>query len=207
MTLHDPLAEIRRVLVDRYGCHTVLLYGSRAHGDVRPGSDWDVLGVRAEGATVREVRPIGDGWLDAFVHDEAHFATLDEGSLRFLAGKVLVDARGFAAQLLVRVAAFERQGPPPLDQNEEATLRAWFPKTLERVRRDDTEARYRRAQLLVDALEAWFRLRGRWFRGPKQGLSQLAELDPGAYALFERALAPAATQDDLSALVGCVLGG
>ncbi|MBK7396987.1 MAG: nucleotidyltransferase domain-containing protein [Myxococcales bacterium] len=205
--MHDPLAEIRRVLVDRHGCHTVVLYGSRAHGDVRPGSDWDVLGVRLHGATVREVRPIGDGWLDAFVHDEAHFTKLDEGSLRFLDGRVLVDSKGFAAELLARVSAFERNGPPPLDENEEATLRAWFPKTLERVRRDDTEARYRRAQLLVDALEAWFHLRGRWFRGPKQGLVQLRDLDPGAYALFERALAPTATPDDLSVLVGCVLGG
>ncbi len=202
----DPLTEIRRVLVDRHGCHTVILYGSRVTGATRPGSDWDVLGVREQGAPVREVRSIADGWLDAFVHDEAHFTKLDEGCLRFLGAKVLVDAKGFAAKLLVRIAAFEKKGPPPLDPNEEATLRAWFPKTLERVRRDDTEARYRRAHLLVQALEAWFHLRGRWFRGPKTGLVQLQELDPGAFVLFERALAPNATMDDLGALVANVLG-
>jgi hypothetical protein len=36
-------------------------------------------------------------------------------------GRVLVDSKGFAAELLARVSAFERNGPPPLDENEEAT--------------------------------------------------------------------------------------
>jgi len=205
--MHDPLAEIRRVLVDRYGCHTVLLYGSRAHGTPTVGSDWDVLGVREKGETVREVREIGDAWLDAFIHPEAHFDTLDEGALRFHGAKVLVDARGYASKLLVRVAELERRGPPPLRADEESTLRAWFPKMLERIGRDDVEARYRRAWLLVDALEAWFHLRGKFYRGPKQSFAWLKEHEPAVHAAFERALAPGATQDDLTALVSCVLSG
>lgn len=205
--MHDPLAEIRRVLVDRYGCHTVLLYGSRAQGTSSAGSDWDVLGVRADGETVREVREIGDAWLDAFVHPEGYFDQLDEGSLRLLGAKVLVDMRGFATKLLSRVNEFERRGPKPLPADEEGTLRAWFPKTLERIARGDVEARYRRAWLLVDALPAWFRLRGRFYRGPKQSLAWLKDHEPATHTLFERALDPAASHDDLTALVACVLGG
>lgn len=205
--MHDPLAEIRRVLVDRHGCHTVLLYGSRAHGTSNAASDWDVLGVRADGETVREVREIGDAWLDAFVHPESHFEVLDEGALRLLGAKVLVDAQGFASKLLARVQELERRGPKPMPADEEATLRAWFPKTLERIARDDAEARYRRAWLLVDALPAWFRLRGRFYRGPKQSLAYFQEAEPAVHATFERALSPAATHDDLAALVACVLAG
>jgi predicted nucleotidyltransferase len=197
--------EIVRVLCDQHRCHTVILYGSRARNAAMAGSDWDVLGVRTDGESVRDVRQLKDGWLDAFVHPESHFATLDEGSLRFVNGKVLVDREGFASKLLARVAAFEAAGPKQIRAEDEATLRAWYPKMLDRIMRDDTEARYRRAWLLYDALEAYFRLRNRWYRGPKQSLSYLQEHDPATYHAFERALAPDASLDDLSDLVRAVL--
>jgi predicted nucleotidyltransferase len=198
-------AEIIRVLCDQHQCHTVLLYGSRARNQARPGSDWDVLGIRKTGEPVRDVRQLGDGWLDAFVHPESHFAKLDDGSLRFVNAKVLVDKEGFAGKLLARVAAFEAAGPKALRPEDDATLRAWYPKMLDRIMRDDTEARYRRAWLLYDSLEAYFRLRHRWYRGPKQSLAYLEKEDPHAYHAFERALAPDATLDDLSDLVRIVL--
>lgn len=205
--MQGPLAEIRRVLVDRYGCHTVLLYGSRAHGTPSAGSDWDVLGVRESGDSVREVREIGDAWLDAFIHPESHFETLDEGALRLLGAKVLVDAMGYAGKLIHRVTEFEKRGPRALSPDEEAVIRGWYPKMLERIGRDDVEARYRRAWLLFDALEAWFRLRGRFYRGPKQSFAWLKEHEPQVHVAFEKALAPGATHEDLSALADCVLGG
>jgi len=199
-------AEIVRVLCDQHQCHTVMLYGSRARNAAQAGSDWDVLGVRTRGESTRDVRQLTDGWLDAFVHPESHFATLDEGSLRFVNAKVLVDREGFAGKLLKRVAAFEAAGPKPLRSDEEATIRAWYPKMLDRIARGDTEARYRRAWLLYDALEAYFRLRHKWYRGPKQSLSYLREHDVATYHAFDRALAPEATFDDLVDLTRAVLG-
>lgn len=198
-------AEIVRVLCDQHQCHTVILYGSRARNAAQPGSDWDVLGVRRGGETVRDVRQLTDGWLDAFVHPESHFEKLEEGSLRFANGKILVDREGFAGRLLKRIAAFEAAGPKPLRPEDDSTLRAWYPKMLERIARGDTEARYRRAWLLYDALEAYFRLRNRWYRGPKQSLAYLKEHDPFTYSAFDRALAPDASLDDLSDLVRAVL--
>lgn len=204
--MHDKseLSEIQRLLEGRHRCHAVILYGSRARGTALPGSDWDVVGIRSDGESMREARPFGDGWLDAFIHPEAHFEKLDEGCLRFLNGRILVDQRGFAAGLQARIAAFEKQGPPPLA--DESAMRAWYPKMLARIAPGDVEARYRRAWLLFDALEAWFRLRGRWYRGPKESLAFLLAHEPGAHATFARALDPAATEDDLAALVTCVLG-
>jgi predicted nucleotidyltransferase len=202
----SELQEIERILVDRHGCHTVILYGSRARGDAKPESDWDVVGVREKGDSVREVRALGEGWLDAFVHPEDHFQKLDEGALRFRRGEVLVDRKGFAKELLARIAAFEDKGPPPLSPDAEATLRAWYPKMLGRIAREDVEGRYRRAWLLFEALEAWFRLRKKWYRGPKESFAWLAAHEPAAHAAFARALDPAATLDDLSALTACVLG-
>jgi predicted nucleotidyltransferase len=204
--MHDKtaLSEITRLLVDRHQCHAVVLYGSRAKGTDDPSSDWDVLGVRSEGPSIREALSLGDAWLDAFIHAEEHFEKLDEGSLRFLNGRVLVDQRGFAKRLLERIAAFEKQGPPPLA--DEAAVRAWYPKMLARIARGDIEARYRRAWLRFEALEAWFRLRGMWYRGPKESFAYLEAHEPQVHATFARALDPAATDDDLAALVATVLG-
>lgn len=202
----SELSEIERLLVDRHKCHAVILYGSRARGTAAGTSDWDVVGIRREGASVREARAFGDGWLDAFVHPESHFEELDEGSLRFLDGRVLVDRHGFAAALLKRIAAFEKQGPPPLGDGDESAMRAWYPKMLARIAVGDVESRYRRAWLLFDSLEAWFRLRRRWYRGPKESLGWLAANEPATHATFARALDPAATNDDIAALVACVLG-
>ncbi len=199
------LQAIEDLLVHRHGCHAVILYGSRSRGTAGSESDWDVVGIRERGDALRDARPLGDAWLDAFVLPERDLETLDAGSLRYLGGRVLVDRRGFAAALLARVAAFEAKGPPALEASEEAARRSWYPKMLARIARDDVEARYRRAWLLYDALETWFVLRRRWYRGPKESLAWLAEHDPAAHALFAQALSPSACDDDLAALVANVL--
>jgi hypothetical protein len=186
----------------------VILYGSRATGGAGAASDWDVVGIRTKGETVREARPLKDGWLDAFIHPEAHFEQLDEGALRFREGRVLVDREGYGAHLLARLTAFEEAGPPPFPPGEEAVLREWYPKMLDRIRRgrsEDVEADYRRAHLRFEALEGWFRLRRRWYRGPKKSLQWLKENEPAIHLTFARALAHAASDDDLTALVACVL--
>lgn len=201
----QSLDEIRHTLVDGHGCHTVILYGSRARGDQNPASDWDVLGVREKGDDTRAARDLHGAWLDAFVHPESHFATLDESSLRFLGGKLLVDARGYGQTLMERIRAFEAKGPKPLDATAEESLRVWYGKMLERIARGDLEASYRRTWLLFDALESYFRLRTLWYRGPKQSFAWLQKNDPEGHAAFARALAPSASFEDISALVQCVL--
>ncbi len=201
----QSLDEIRHTLVDGHGCHTVILYGSRARGDSDKSSDWDVLGVRPAGEASRAARDLHGAWLDAFVYPESHFATLDEGSLRFLGGKLLVDTRGYGAKLVERIRVFEAKGPKALEETAEESLRVWYGKMLERIARGDLEASYRRTWLLFEALESYFRLRRHWYRGPKQSFAFLAKNDPEAHEAFARALAPSASFEDLSALVQCVL--
>lgn len=150
-------------------------------------------------------RDLHGAWLDAFVHPESHFETLDESSLRLLGGRVVVDRNGFAARLLKRIADFEKKGPPPLPDGEEEVLRVWYSKMLGRVAKPDLEAKYRRAWLLFESLEGYFKLRRRWYRGPKESFPWLAEHDPETYEAFARALEPEATMDDLRALVARVL--
>jgi len=200
-----PLDEIVHALVELHGCHSVILYGSRARGTANESSDWDVVGIRKSGASQRVARDFHGAWLDAFVHPESHFDALDEGALRLLGGRVVVDRNGFAAALLKRIAAFEAKGPPAMAPDEEEMLRVWHSKMLARIARGDLEAKYRRAWLLFESLEGYFKLRRRWYRGPKESFPWLAEHDPETHDAFARALEPEATMDELRALVERVL--
>jgi predicted nucleotidyltransferase len=207
MNEEQPLAEIVQTLTVDHGCHAVILYGSRVRGDSQPTSDWDVAGIRESGATapLRVARPFHGAWLDAFVYAEVAFTVIDPDLLRFLPARILVDERGFAKTLIERVHALDQEGPPLLPEGEEEMVRVWYAKMFVRVARGDLESKYRRVELLFQALENYFKLRRLWYRGPKAGLPWLARYDPETYTAFARALEPQASLKDLHALVKRVL--
>jgi hypothetical protein len=208
MNEEQALAEIIQMLTVGHGCHAVLLYGSRARGDFQPTSGWDVAGIREAGAAapLRVARAFHGAWLDAFVYAEAAFTVIDPELLRFLPARILVDQRGFVRTLLDRIDALDQKGPPPLPEGEDEMVRVWYAKMLVRIARGDLESKYRRVELLFQALENYFKLRGVWYRGPKAGLPWLARHDPETHAAFARALdEPHASLDDLRALVQRVL--
>jgi predicted nucleotidyltransferase len=203
MNEEQALAEIIQTLTVEHGCHAVILYGSRARGDFQPTSDWDVAGIREAGAKapLRVARAFYGAWLDAFVYTDAAFAVIDPELLRFLPARILVDERGFAKALLERVDTLDQKGPPPLPEGEDEMVRVWYAKMLVRIARGDLESKYRRVELLFQALENYFKLRGLWYRGAKAGLPWLARHDPEMHIAFARALEPQASLDDLRALI------
>ena len=167
MNEEQALAEIVQTLTVDHGCHAVILYGSRARGDFQPTSDWDVAGIREAGATapLRVANAFHGAWLDAFVYAEAAFTVIDPELLRFLPARILVDQRGFAKTLIERVDALDQKGPPPLPEGEDEMVRVWYAKMLVRIARGDLESKYRRVELLFQALDNYFKLRGLWYRG------------------------------------------
>ena len=56
MTESQILEAITQELCDQHGCHTVILYGSRARGDATEASDYDILGIRDSGVSFRDAR-------------------------------------------------------------------------------------------------------------------------------------------------------
>jgi len=191
-----------QAVLEALGCHAVILYGSRAHGDSDADSDWDVAGIRDGGEVVHVV----DGLLDLFAYPAVHFATLSEDALKLADGTIVHDVNGYALDLLARLRAYEAAGPPPLSATQTSEIRNWYPKMLRRIARAGVDANYRRISLAFDALPDYFRLRGRWYRGPKRALAWLREHDPASSAVFETALARGASDADLEALARCVLG-
>jgi hypothetical protein len=139
------------------------------------------------------------------VYADAAFTVIDPELLRFLPARILVDERGFAKTLIERVDALDQKGPPLLPEGEDEMVRVWYAKMLVRIARGDLEANYRRVELLFQALENYFKLRGLWYRGPKAGLPWLARHDPETHTAFARALEPQASLEDLRALVQRVL--
>ncbi len=181
-------------LVGRHGCHTVILYGSRARGDFGPESDYDLAGIRSDGAEIRIGESRDGVYLDAFVYPESAFADpeSDAKHLRFIGGKILLDRDGFGARLMDRLAARLARGPKKLSADELRAQFTWVRKTLARARRGDIEGDFRRVWLLHELLEFAFDARGEWYRGPKESFRHLATIDPRVHALYAEALKPGA---------------
>ena len=118
---------------------------------------------------------------------------------------MIICKRGFAKTLLERVNLLYRQGPPPLPEGEDEMVRVWYTKMLVRIARGDLQSKYRRIELLYQALENYFKLRGLWYSGAKAALPWLARHDPETHAAFERAFEAHASVEDLRALVQRIL--
>src|SRR5690349_15540797 len=102
--------ELLSELASLHGCHTVILYGSRAHGTETPASDIDVVGFRSQGEAVSDCRQWQGYWLDAWIKPEAE-AAKPEDFLHLAGGKVLCEQDGFGTQLLEKVDQTLAQPP------------------------------------------------------------------------------------------------
>jgi predicted nucleotidyltransferase len=197
----DPtLARFVELLRREHGCHTLILYGSRARGDAGPESDYDVLGVREGGESWRDARWVEGLYLDAFIHPESKIERAGAELLHVRGGVVLCEKDAIGARLLARLDEIHAAGPPPLPADEAAARRVWAQKMVARARRGDLEGHYRRAWLLTALLEDYFLLRGLWYSGPKSALGWLEAHAPEVHAAFAAALHPGADLDAIERL-------
>jgi hypothetical protein len=203
---HDPLIDqIVDELRTKYGCHTVILYGSRAHGDQRPNSDYDLLGIRAGGGRLRDARRWNGAYLDLLIYPEHLVARPDETMLQWLGGVVLHQKDHLGDTLLARLDVIFRAGPAPLPEDERETRRVWVGKMLDRAREGGIEANYHRVWLLTSLLEDYFQLRDQWYLGPKKSFLWLKEHDLATYTAFDLALQPTATFEQIAMLIARVI--
>jgi hypothetical protein len=187
------------------GCHTVILYGSRARGDAAAGSDYDVAGFRAAEETIRDTRPWADGSRDVFLYPESMLAEATPELLKLRDGVVLLERDGGGQLLLQLLDTLYQAGPQPLPASEIEARKVWAEKMLERAIRGDAEGDYRRVWLLTALLEDYFALRGLWYLGPKTSFTWLRQNDPEALAALTSAWRPAASVDVIRAAVKAVV--
>lgn len=187
-----------------HGCHTWILYGSRARGDAHPTSDVDLLGLRDGGDSDHDARLWHGVYLDAFVHPTDRYAAGGADCLHLRHGRVLQERDGQGQRLLAAAAAAFQAGPPPLADHEQRLRLAWLRKMVARIAGRgpaDVEAHYRRAWLLMQSLEDYFALRRQWYLGPKESLHWLQTHAPEDHAAFAAALAPGADLATIGFLV------
>jgi hypothetical protein len=203
----DDVEEMVGALADSHACHTAILYGSWARGTATAGSDIDVVLVRHAGEAFRDARIFNGVYLDAFVYPETELTELKPELLRFLGGKVVREQGGSGHALLAKLQQLHDSGPPLMAEHERRAVLLWSRKMLERTAGDSRlEASYRRMQLLTQALEDYFALRGNWFRGPKEAFAWLLQHDPATYARFDCAARRDASDEMLAEVVSAVYG-
>ena len=199
---NDPLLlKLCERLRAEHGCHTVILYGSRARGEETATSDYDLLGARDSGASVRDARLFDGKYLDAFIHPRSKLEQPDATLLHIRKGIVLFEQDGLGSRFLAALDALFEKGPTPLPADEIQALRVWARKSLERVRAGGPLGHLRRMELVPRLLEDVFTTRQQWYPGPKASLRWLAENRPELHAAFLAALEPNASFDDLERLV------
>lgn len=200
----EELNELVAELTSRHGCHTWILYGSRAQGTQTPASDIDIVGFRDGGEAACECRRWREYWLDAWIKPEAE-AVRAEDFLQLDRGLILVQRGDFGSRLLAAVADVLAQpmpAPPP-DQIEHR--KTWLIKTLDRIRRGDAEGWNRRCWLMAELPENHFFLQGRYFLGFKRSMQTLAEEDPELHQLLQTMYSEAGDLTVIEAAVAAVL--
>ena len=193
----------------RHGCHAVLLYGSHASGAAGKASDCDVLGLRARGPALRDVRRWRGLEIDGFVETASKLdPARDPELLRLRGGRVLLDRRGLGARLLRRVDAVWRKGRPRTPPDQVVAARAWAMRMLRRAGEgggNSPSARTAFLGLLCALPDVYFELRSRWALGREKSLVWLREHDAPCHRALVAALRPRASLADLRALARRVL--
>lgn len=190
---------LRPYLEEQFGCHTAILYGSRARGDWDIASDIDVMGFRDTGEAEHAAHRWQELHLDLFLYPTA--TEPDQDWLRIHGGRVLFQRNQVGDKALAAVNSLYMAGPKKLTPSDAETRRLWLQKMLARAEKGDAEGDYRRHWLLMTLLEDYFAFREQWYLGPKRSLTYLERERPAHFALFRDALKPSASLEDIRAAI------
>lgn len=182
--LHHAVNE----LLQKYRCHTVLLYGSHARGDATEKSDYDLMGIRKSGKKFRLAEKRKGAYLDLFIFPEKDLKKVGEEHLYMKEAKVLFETGNFGSQFLRKLKAVAKKPITALPPDEIQTRRVWAHKMFERITVGDIEGNYRRSWLHEALLSDYFEIRKKRFSGSKESFAWLKKNDLTTYKLFENVL-------------------
>src|SRR4051812_10399930 len=111
----DPiLTGIVKELQEKHKCHTAILYGSRARGDHTEASDYDVMGVRKNGAKLRIAEKKNRSYLDIFIFPEKELKGGGDRRLYMKEGIVLFEKSKYGSKFLKRLEKISKKDIQPL---------------------------------------------------------------------------------------------
>lgn len=198
-------SELSGELVSRFGAQVIILYGSAARGQTRPGSDIDVV-CFAEGDARYPESYLWQGLLvDAWLHPLSD-AQNTEQFLKLHDGRALLDRNGVGQALLERVAQQLGERRAPLEPKVESHRRTWLWKMFDRAAQSGARADHRRHWLLYDLPETWCDLTQRHYLGADLALQTMQAEAPQVHQALVRALAPGATIAEIEQAVEAIVG-
>ena len=191
-----------------YHCHTIILYGSRARGDFKPTSDYDVAGITAIGdkkwiARFDEKHQV---FHDIFIFPENELATPNETHLQMSDGIVIIDHNDIGKQLIETLQTIEKE-PLSITVDEIQARKTWYQKMLARAEVGDLEGKYRHIWSIFTILEDYFAFKQLRYHGPKKAFQYLAKHDPDVLNLFEHALSNTNDMKSLKQLIEKITEG
>ena len=175
-------------LKNTYQPDAIIVYGSFADGSAGKNSDFDAL-VMADHEKMHDASVIGGTVLDVFVYPAETFRS-DYDPERFVQiwdGTIVLDKNGAAGRLQKRVLDYIAHIPPKTAEEIRQEI-GWCEKMVSRTLRGDAEGYYRWHWVLIDSLEIYFDVKGRYYCGPKKALRLMEKTDTEAFEVYSRAL-------------------
>lgn len=199
------ILEIKNYLIDKYNCHTIILYGSYANGNYTDESDIDIICFSDNQSNYNDTSIYNGKQLDVWIYNSQEL-NKPEKFLHILTNKVLLDTRNLSSTFLNKINEIYLKGPEKLDENKRKFLKDWLKKMLIRTQKGDIEGNYRHYWMITDSLELYFELKGLWFLGPKKSLRWLSNNDIYAYNLFNEALNSTSGSEEAKKLIEFIIG-
>jgi predicted nucleotidyltransferase len=183
----ELLCSINEYLISKYGCHSIILYGSFANGDYTDESDIDLVCFCDNQEKENDMTEFNNRMLDAWIYKTEKMNNCTE-FLHVRGGKILLDEKNLCTGFLNEIDKQFNNGPKLLPLEEKNFLKGWLQKMFRRAVKGDIEGNFRYHWMLTDALEIYFNIKGIWYLGPKKSLQWLNINDKAAYDLFNNAL-------------------
>ena len=205
-TKEEIIKEAQRALREEHQCHTVILYGSYAEGNITSTSDIDMMGVSDKIEKIKRDARIWKGiYLDLFIYPNERVMNPDVTMLYMRSGKVVYERDQIGRKFISNLNNIFEKGPDQLPDDEIHAREVWYPKMLNRAKIGDVEGDFRRCWLLISLLEDYFQLRGQWYEGPKHSFNWLKKHDSKVFRLFEKCLKDSTSFSQIENLIDLVV--
>lgn len=183
------LCSIVEELQTIYNCHIIVLYGSRARGDFKSTSDYDVAGFTSidDKKWIARFDQEHQVFHDIFIFPEKELSAPNDTHLQMSDGIVILDHNDIGKQFLETLKSMESE-PLSITDDEIQARKVWYQKMLARAEVGDLEGKYRHIWSIFTILEDYFAFKKMRYHGPKKAFQYLNKYDPDVLNLFEGAL-------------------
>lgn len=203
--MNEIIINLKSYLIDKYNCHTIILYGSYAVNDYTEDSDIDIICFTDQDIELNDTNIFEGTQLDAWIVNTKKMNN-PEKYLHIVDNKVLYDEKNLASDFISKIKIIFNNGTKPISKNKKKFLKDWLKKMYKRTLRNDAEGFYRHHWMLKDSLEIYFEINNMWFLGVKKSLRLLEENEKEIYLLFFNAFKGNAGSKESKELVNYICG-